>query len=112
MGKIKVVINGRFNCQTYPLTDKAIEIEESDLQAIGITKCFDVENNCVIDYNGISIEEQSRRINAIIELKNNLARTDYQAIKHSEGLISEEEYAPIKAQRQAWRDEINQLEQQ
>ena len=34
----------------------------------------------------------------------------YQAIKHFEGFISEADYAPIKAQRQAWRDEINALE--
>lgn len=43
-------------------------------------------------------------------LKEQLAATDYQAIKHSEGLISEEDYAPIKAQRQALRDRINALE--
>ena len=47
----------------------------------------------------------------IAQLKKQLADTDYQAIKHSEGLITEEEYAPIKAQRQAWRDEINSLEE-
>ena len=46
----------------------------------------------------------------IDELKLNLANTDYQAIKYAEGLISAEEYASMKAQRQAWRDEINQLE--
>ena len=43
-------------------------------------------------------------------LKLKLAKTDYKAIKYAEGLISEEDYAPIKAQRQAWRAEINQLE--
>ena len=43
-------------------------------------------------------------------LKRKLRDTDYQAIKYAEGQISEEDYAPIKAQRQAWRDEINQLE--
>lgn len=46
----------------------------------------------------------------ITQLKKQLSDTDYKAIKYSEGLITEEEYAPIKAQRQAWRDEINQLE--
>ena len=46
----------------------------------------------------------------IFELKMQLYKTDYQAIKYAEGLISEEEYAPIKAQRQAWRDKINELE--
>lgn len=44
------------------------------------------------------------------ELKTNLSKTDYQAIKYAESMLTEEEYAPIKAQRQAWRDEINALE--
>lgn len=46
----------------------------------------------------------------IEQCKAQLSATDYQAIKHSEGLISEEDYAPIKAQRQALRDRINILE--
>ena len=46
----------------------------------------------------------------IADLQNRLAETNYQAIKFTEGWITEEEYAPIKAQRQAWRDEINALE--
>ena len=48
----------------------------------------------------------------IADLQNRLAETDYQAIKFAEGWITEEEYAPIKAQRQAWRDEINKLEKE
>ena len=46
----------------------------------------------------------------IAMLKQNLADTDYKAIKYAEGLISEQDYAEIKAQRQIWRDEINRLE--
>lgn len=46
----------------------------------------------------------------INSLKAKLAQTDYQAIKYAEGLIPEAEYAPIKAQRQAWRARINELE--
>lgn len=46
----------------------------------------------------------------ISELKRLLSETDYKAIKYAEGLISEEEYLPIKLQRQAYRDEINSLE--
>lgn len=46
----------------------------------------------------------------IIYLKEELGKTDYQAIKFAEGWLTEEEYAPIKAQRQAYREEINQLE--
>lgn len=43
-------------------------------------------------------------------LKQKLSDTDYVAIKYAEGWLSESEYAETKAQRQAWRDEINHLE--
>lgn len=46
----------------------------------------------------------------ITELKGKLDGTDYKAIKYSEGLITEEEYAETKVQRMTWRNEINQLE--
>lgn len=62
----------------------------------------------------IDAEKEAERIAAIdaeiAELKAKLAATDYEAIKHSEGWISDEDYAVIKAQRQAWRDRINELE--
>ena len=48
----------------------------------------------------------------IEELKTLLASTDYQAIKYAEGLISEEDYAPIKQKRQSWRNEINTIEEE
>jgi hypothetical protein len=44
------------------------------------------------------------------ECINNLLKTDYKALKYAEGMSSETEYAPIKLQRQAWRDEINSIE--
>lgn len=46
----------------------------------------------------------------IKELKQKLADTDYEAIKYAEGWIDNEDYAPIKAKRQTWRDRINELE--
>lgn len=45
-------------------------------------------------------------------LKESLSATDYKAIKFAEGLISAEDYAPIKAARQELRDKINELEKQ
>lgn len=48
----------------------------------------------------------------IEDLKSQLASTDYKAIKYAEGWLTDEEYAPIKAERQAIRDEINALESQ
>ena len=46
----------------------------------------------------------------ITQLKKLLADTDYKAIKYAEGQISEEDYAPIRLQRQSYRDHINELE--
>ena len=45
-------------------------------------------------------------------LKTQLAESDYKAIKYAEGWISETEYSEIKAERQAMRDRINELEAQ
>ena len=50
--------------------------------------------------------------NRISELKQKLQETDYKAIKYSEGELSAEEYAETKAQRRAWREEINKLEEE
>ena len=46
----------------------------------------------------------------IEELKRLLRASDYKAIKYAEGVLAAEEYAPVKAERQAYRNEINDLE--
>lgn len=46
----------------------------------------------------------------ITNLKLELQNTDYKLFKFLEGLISEEDWATIKTQRQQYRDEINRLE--
>ena len=53
------------------------------------------------------INQKSARIN---ELMCNLNKTDYIGIKIAEGAATKTEYAEIRAQRQEWRSEINQLE--
>lgn len=60
---------------------------------------------------GFAPEKPQELINAerIAELKQLLEGSDYKAIKYAEGLVSEEEYAKTKAQRQAWREELNSL---
>ena len=52
-------------------------------------------------------DEKNRQIEHYKEL---LAQSDYQAIKYAEGWLTEEEYAPIKALRQSYREAINELE--
>ena len=43
-------------------------------------------------------------------LKEELAALDHKALKFAEGLITAEDYEPIKVERQAIRDKINDLE--
>ena len=51
-----------------------------------------------------------QRANRIEELHAKLYATDYIAAKIAEGAATRDEYADKLAERQAWRDEINQLE--
>ena len=53
---------------------------------------------------------RKQKLVRIAELKSNLAKTDYEAIKFAEGEMSAEDYEPYKVQRRAWRNEINELE--
>ena len=58
-------------------------------------------------------DEELQKITAearIEELKRLLRASDYKAIKYAEGVLTDEEYAPAKAERQAYRNEINDLE--
>lgn len=86
----------------YYIEDKQVGWEEF-LTALNTRnyECVESDGRETLVYTG------ARRIS---ELKKALFETDYQAIKYAEGLISVEEYASIKAQRQMWRDEINELE--
>lgn len=45
----------------------------------------------------------------ILDLKKKLADTDYIACKIAEGAATLEEYAEIRAQREEWRTQINEL---
>lgn len=63
----------------------------------------------IIEYTKSPRYPIDQKINA---LKRKLSATDYKAIKYAEGLLTEEEYAPIKAEREAWRVEIRELEAQ
>lgn len=49
---------------TYVLDKKGIEVTEEDLNQIGKTKCFDLDNNCVVYYDNT--------IDEVIKKKNNL----------------------------------------
>ena len=46
----------------------------------------------------------------ICVLKTNLAETDYIAVKIAEGSATAKDYSKEIAERQSWRDEVNELE--
>lgn len=48
----------------------------------------------------------------IAGFKQLLDGTDYQALKHADGVMTDEEYEPIRLERQRLRDEINALEKE
>lgn len=70
-------------------------------------KAYDETEQIQVYIRYTESELAEHKINA---LKEKLRETDYQAIKFAEGVMSESEYAPIKAQRQEWRAEINSLQ--
>lgn len=110
---MKIKILDEYSYQTLPITNDMIEINDSDIEKVGNGYKFDLTTNTIVeDTTPQAIVEQETKSDRVSELKVLLNQTDYQAIKYAEGLITEEEYAPIKAQRQEWRDEINVLEQQ
>ena len=60
----------------------------------------------------VTVQEEQRRAQRIVQLKQMLSDTDYMVIKIAEGAAAPEEYADVIALRQAWRYEINELEDQ
>lgn len=74
-----------------------------------------VDGKFTIKHRTPTVEEiksdEATEINRQIrELKQKLFDTDYKAIKYSEGLLTDSEYAATKAQREEWRSAINKLE--
>lgn len=60
---------------------------------------------------GFYVLEKTPELIEIETLKQQLSDTDYKAIKYAEGQLSDEEYEPIRTQRQDWRDRIGELEE-
>ena len=75
-------------------------------------RIIDSDNKYGIDFSiGVAYnDDRTEKWLRIKELKKFLANTDYQAVKHSEGVMSDEEFEPIKQNRAAWRSEINEIQ--
>ena len=87
---------------------------EHNYIAIEDTQVSDVDDNlyrkdlCPMKTEQDLLKDQYRL--EITQLKKQLSDTDYKAIKYAEGQISESDYSAIRAERQGYRDRINELE--
>ena len=96
---------GHYEEKTYPNGGKS-KWWVIDTPAVEARDAYDEYEDIRVFVPYTEKELAEREIRA---LKRKLAETDYRAIKYAEGVLSEEEYAPDKAQRQAWRDRIGEL---
>jgi hypothetical protein len=103
-GKVVFCRPTKNNSKFFYRKDKYNEVEVEEVPQIGKNQHLVYENGQVV------VKTYYKKVIEI--LKRQLSATDYQAIKFAEGMMTEEEYAPIRTQRQAWRDEINMLEQE
>lgn len=70
-----------------------------------------IVNGVVVEVDDREYYEEPTPKEVIIDdLKQKLIETDGIAIDYADGLLTEEEYEPIRLQRIEWRNQINQLE--
>ena len=92
------------------IKDKPIYDEETH-KIIGFeTREIIVRHPKLIENDNTLELQKQNALKRIDELKALLKDSDYRAIKYAEGFYTDEEYQPYKEQRQAYRDEINELE--
>lgn len=84
------------------------ELEQVQVGSEKVTKTRPI----LVDHDNSSDLRKEEIQNRINELKQLLKDSDYRAIKFAEGQYTKTEYAPYKEQRKAYRDEINQLEEE
>lgn len=55
-------------------------------------------------------ELEYKKLQKLAEIKKLLADTDYKAVKFAEGMLTDEQYKPIKQLRISWRTAYNSIE--
>ena len=88
--------------------DLSNNIPIEDVQVSDINYGYYPKELCPMKTEADKLKDEYRL--EIQQLKKQLSDTDYKAIKYAEGQISESEYAPVRAERQGYRDRINELE--
>ena len=111
---MKIVINEQNEITSYCVVgnlSNSIETVKSFPSEFDNKKfIYDKLNDKILD-NPNYIENRPEMEAQIKEYKELLSNSDYKALKYIEGYLTEEEYAETKAQRQEWRDKINDLEE-
>lgn len=105
-----VVINTKFNCQSFPLNDNAIWVSNEDLKQIGKTKCFDVENNCVIDYDNT----EDLKIEKILELRTKREKECFSIINRGTlwyATLTDKQVEELNVWYKSWLDVTETLEE-
>ena len=88
--------------------DLSNNIPIEDVQVSDINHGYYPKDVCPMKTEEDKLEDQYRL--EIQQLKKQLSDSDYKAIKFAEGQINESEYASVRAERQGYRDRINELE--
>lgn len=91
---------------TSPISDRLPKVEIESLDDINVG--YDTYENGKIVSQEVPVQVKNKE--RILALKKLLVESDYQCLKHADGELTDEEYESIKAQRHAWRAEINELE--
>lgn len=105
---MKVKILDKFGFQSFPETEDMVEIEDSLLKEIGKTKCFDVENKTVVDYDN-SAEVRERKI---YKLRKQREKECFPIINRGAlwySALTTEQYNELQTWYRAWLDVTDTL---
>lgn len=90
-----------------------IEVEDNQIIHVGFDKVIDnklVTNDAAYTAALQKSKEKQAKENELLLLKNWLDHSDIYLFQHIEGYISDEDYKPIKEQRQEYREKIRKLQ--
>lgn len=101
----EVVVPAQYDDDGNVISEERMKIVKKEVPVMGMVyRDATPEEIAEMEANGPTNDE------LIEQYKAELSATDYKAIKYAEGWLTEEEYAPIKAERERLRNEIRELE--
>ena len=106
--QFRLIIDGVETGENPPLLDDDYNEEIPLYKWTGFEVVRRLESDIEAD-RAVAKEKQAKQ-SRLYQLHNMLNKTDYIAAKIAEGAATREEYADMLSKRQAWRDEINELE--